>query len=250
MLLKFTFGFALLSDLLLLRLHLLHEISEAGGHKHGSLLDDCAGVRLQGSVLVLEQGLVHFIIVGLFHLVVASLTASLLGGSAEAESSGAATLEGPLVATISELGLGRVVEAVLQMGPEKLLVAGLAVECIQVGPDSPVDLLPLKVLGAVEVLNEAIYVEEAVGGVLSDGLTMEVDEYFGIGTEHPVGLLTGEHLVALYAALQNVGLLVWASLTQEGLQLFLEELGSEFIALVNQVVESFYSDSLRNLLDE
>ena len=79
-------------------------------------------------------------------------------------------------------------------------LADCALEGYQSSPNLPVDILPLNLLCVVHVLDKAVKIKETVCHMLCDDLSVEVNKDLGIGTHHPLILLTRIKLTAINAS--------------------------------------------------
>jgi hypothetical protein len=85
--------------------------------------------------------------------------------------------------------------------------------------------------------------------MLSNYLSMEIYKYLGIGTHHPLILVTSKEHATVYAPVNHWRALILAiRRIYECLQLLHEELTGQLVSLVQQIIQSLYGDLISHSL--
>jgi hypothetical protein len=153
---------------------------------------------------VLQNALVIFLnVTGHLNGVNGGATPFLFDVSAKSQCLSPAARVLTLVGAILEFRLLGMVTAMEELAPDEIRLAHSALKGDQARPNLPVDVFPLDVLLIIHKLDESIKVEEPIGDMLCDDLSMEVDEYLSIGTHHPLVLFTRVELTTINTPAQK-----------------------------------------------
>lgn len=95
------------------------------------------------------------------------------------------------------------IAAVVDFGPNELLVAICASEFLKSGKHLPEYMAP-RYLFLTQELNEFINVPQLISLVLLYNPSVVVDKYIGFGTDHPLTLIVGVKGIAVDTVVEHV----------------------------------------------
>lgn len=119
----------------------------------------------------------------------------------------------------------------IDLGADKLFVAGRALEFLQASEHLPEDLLPTNLL-LPEEHNKLVDVPVLIALVLGDHLTVAVDKELRARAVSPLALVRRVQRAAVDATVQHIVLFF-----EKMLQLLHKQLGLELVLLIVQIVE-------------